>query len=159
MTALATFLLIALGIFSLFNFPIKSLAADIKLEFEHGKDTNLHTACRSNDADRVKSILEALSAENAQSYLNAVGEGGQTALMAAVLGGADAVVPLLLEAGADPAIGEKDGYTPMHGAGFQGRANIAKMLIEFGLDPSDRHKDGFTPIHRAAKGSSKVQHA
>jgi ankyrin repeat protein len=37
-------------------------------------------------------------------------------------------------------IGEKDGYTPMHGAGFQGRADIARLLIAAGLDPSDRHK-------------------
>ena len=39
----------------------------------------------------------------------------------------------------DTSIPEKDGYTPMHGAGFQGRAAIAKALIAHGLDPSDRH--------------------
>ena len=46
----------------------------------------------------------------------------------------------LLEAKADTSIPEKDGYTPMHGAGFQGRAEIAKLLIAHGLNPSDRHK-------------------
>ena len=42
----------------------------------------------------------------------------------------------LLKARADSSIAEKDGYTPMHGAGFQGRAEIAKMLIDAELDPS-----------------------
>ena len=59
---------------------------------------------------------------------------------------------MLLEAGVDTSVGEKDGYTPMHGAGFQGRAEIAKMLIKHGLNPSDRHGDGYTPIHRACWG-------
>ena len=49
-------------------------------------------------------------------------------------------VKFLLEAKADTSIPEKDGYTPMHGAGFQGRAEIAKLLIAHGLNPSDRHK-------------------
>jgi len=49
-------------------------------------------------------------------------------------------------------IGEMQGYTPMHGAGFQGRDEIATLLILHGLDPSDRHADGFTPLHRACWG-------
>ncbi len=63
--------------------------------------------------------------------------------MHAVLSGRTKAVEFLLKNGADTAIGEKDGYTPMHGAGFQGRADIAKLLIEHGLDPNDRHKDGY----------------
>ena len=54
--------------------------------------------------------------------------------------------------GADSSIPEKDGYTPMHGAGFQGRAEIAKILIDHGLDKSDRHGDGYTPMLRACWG-------
>ena len=50
-------------------------------------------------------------------------------------------VEALLAAGADVSIGEKDGYTPMHGAGFQGRAEVTKLLIAHGLDPSDVHSD------------------
>ena len=49
-------------------------------------------------------------------------------------------VRFLLDAKADTSIPEKDGYTPMHGAGFQGRAEIAKLLIAHGLNPSDKHK-------------------
>lgn len=72
--------------------------------------------------------------------------------MASVLAGATDAVAFLLESGADVTIGEQDGYTPMHGAGFQGRADVAKLLIDHGIDPSNMHKDGFTPIHRAGWG-------
>ena len=72
--------------------------------------------------------------------------------MQAVLSGKDRSVRLLLTRGADTTVAEQDGYTPMHGAGFQGRAAIAKMLIDHGLDASDRHADGFTPLHRACWG-------
>merc|ERR1712194_479290 len=58
----------------------------------------------------------------------------------------------LLDMKADATWGEKDGYTPFHGAGFQGRAKVAKHLLAAGLDPSDRHKDGSTPLHRSCWG-------
>ena len=72
--------------------------------------------------------------------------------MHAVLGGSLESVKYLLSKGADTSIGEKDGYTPMHGAGFQGRYEIAKVLIDHGLDPRDKHSDGYEPIHRACWG-------
>jgi len=87
--------------------------------------------------------------------LNAPGPGGQSPLMHAVLAGMTDIVELLLENGADTTIPEKDGYTPMHGAGFQGRAEIAELLItKAKLDPSDRHADGYTPLHRACWGDT-----
>jgi ankyrin repeat protein len=69
--------------------------------------------------------------------------------MSAVLSGAIDNVDYLLQLGADTTIGEKDGYTPVHGAGFQGRSRIMEKLIAHGLDPNDRHSDGYTPLHRA----------
>ena len=58
--------------------------------------------------------------------INQRGPGGQTPLMNAVLSGQTEVVKALLELGADHKIPEKDGYTPMHGAGFQG---LVKNII------------------------------
>ena len=54
----------------------------------------------------------------------------------------------------DAGVGEKDGYTPLHGAGFQGRAEIARLLLEDArnLDPNSFHEDGFAPLHRACWG-------
>lgn len=46
----------------------------------------------------------------------------------------------------------QEGFTPMHGAGFQGRGEVAKLLLAHGLDPSPRHADGYTPLHRACWG-------
>jgi len=43
----------------------------------------------------------------------------QTLLMAAVLAGQPRAVKLLLDAGADASVGEMQGYTVFHGAGFQ----------------------------------------
>ena len=50
----------------------------------------------------------------------------QSPLMAACLGGHLDSAKALLELGADVTVPEKDGYTPMHGAGFQGRAEIGR---------------------------------
>ena len=85
--------------------------------------------------------------------INIKGPGGQTPLMMSVLGGHYHLVKELLGMDADATIPEKDGFGPMHGAGFQGRAEIAQMLINHGLDKSDRHRDGFTPMLRACWGT------
>mmetsp|Transcript_37175 Transcript_37175/g.54470 ORF Transcript_37175/g.54470 Transcript_37175/m.54470 type:complete len:205 (+) Transcript_37175:37-651(+) len=77
---------------------------------------------------------------------------GQSLLMFSVLSGKENSVRYLLEKGADTTIAEKDGYTPVHGAGFQGRANIMKELIKRGLDFRDQHSDQFEPFHRACWG-------
>jgi hypothetical protein len=62
---------------------------------------------------------------------------------------------VLLANKADWKIGEEDGYTCLHGAGFQGRAGVARAAISFGLPPDDLHQDGYRPLHRAAWGNSK----
>ena len=54
-------------------------------------------------------------------------------------------VSVSLRTGADYSIGEKSGYTPMHGAAYQGRATIAKLLIDFGVPfqgEAGMHEDG-----------------
>lgn len=79
---------------------------------------------------------------------------GQTALMAATLQGQTELVEFLLQnTRVDPSVGEKDGYTPPHGAGFQGRADVMRVLKEHGLDVvRDFHADGYAPLHRACWG-------
>jgi len=50
-------------------------------------------------------------------------------------------------------IGERDGYTPMHGAGFQGRATIAQMLKDHGVPLRTKHDgDGYEPAIRSCWG-------
>jgi len=84
---------------------------------------------------------------------------GQTALMAASLAGSANAVKELLSLGASPNIGEKDGYTPHHGAAFQGRPAVTRALLAGGVRARRQfHRDGFTPLHRAAWGDS-LEHA
>mmetsp|Transcript_47350 Transcript_47350/g.119863 ORF Transcript_47350/g.119863 Transcript_47350/m.119863 type:complete len:213 (+) Transcript_47350:177-815(+) len=79
---------------------------------------------------------------------------GQTMLMAACLAGQANAVKYLLSKGADWRVGEKDGYTPMHGAAFQGRDLVAAALLEAGVpaDGGDLHPDGYPPVFRAVWG-------
>jgi ankyrin repeat protein len=79
------------------------------------KSKAMFEAVRSNKPAIVESLIR-----QEDRLLNTPGLGGQTPLMAAVLTGSYDVVDILLRLGADATIGEADGYTPMHGAGFQG---------------------------------------
>ena len=109
----------------------------------------LMTAVAADDADGVRIALIA----NPQA-LNSQDEAtGRTALMSAALGGMASAAHALVAAGADWTVAEKDGYTPLHGAGFQGRANVVKVLMEAAV-PHEAHSDGFSPIHRACWGTT-----
>merc|ERR1711868_173641 len=89
-------------------------------------------AIHENNIDKLK---ELVNDENINVRMQE--SGLQTPLMASVLGGNVFAVKTLLEMGADTTIPEKDGYTPMHGAGFQGRAEIAKILMDHELVNDD----------------------
>ena len=83
--------------------PVAQSAAQMRLQ----------TAVQANDAAGIDQAVKA------GADLNARGGGGQTPLMSAVLSGKTEAVRALLKHQPDVTIGEKDGYTPMHGAGFQ----------------------------------------
>lgn len=120
---------------------------------------SLVAGAKSNDASKALDAarrgdstgLAALLDRGAD--INAVEAGsGQTLLMAATLAGQAGVVDLLLSRGADPKIGEHQGYTPPHGAGFQGRAAVVPVLARHGIDLAHVHEDGFSGYHRALWG-------
>ena len=112
-------------------------------------NADIHAAINEGNFDAFKSALSAGADLNAR----AAQAGMQTPLMHAVLGGQDQMVEHLLGIdGVDVTVPEQDGYTPMHGAGFQGRAAIARMLVAHGVSATDVHKDGYQPIHRACWG-------
>lgn len=119
---------------------------------------SLWMSASTGDVDGVKAWLETTSVEE----LNERGSGGQTPLMAACLAGHARVVLALLEAGADPTVGEQQKYTCLHGAGFQGRASVIRAIHASrfaGVVPNAPHEDdGFAPIHRAAWGR-EARHA
>lgn len=104
----------------------------------------------ATDTEALGKILKA-----DPGALDRTGPGGQTPLMHSVLQGKTEAVRFFLRKHADVTIGEKDGYTPMHGAGFQGRADIAKLLIQHGVPPFGVHADGHTPMQRACWGKEQ----
>ena len=88
-------------------------------------------AVSSNDVGEVGSIIDQ-NRDSLGSFINTREAGsGQTPLMKSILmGHTDMVRMLLMLPEVDVSLGEKDGYTAFHGAGFQGRAEIAKLLLE-----------------------------
>lgn len=112
-------------------------------------------AVSSNDVSEVRSIIDQ-NRDSLGSFINTREAGsGQTPLMKSILmGHTDMVRMLLMLPEVDVSLGEKDGYTAFHGAGFQGRAEIAKLLLEDSrnIDPNTFHEDGFAPLHRACWG-------
>ena len=121
--------------------------------------TEFLRACRANDPVAARAAYVAGGGAGGSVDVDAREAGsGQSALMASVLAGADRSVRMLLsdEFGADASVAEKDGYTPMHGAGFQGRAAIASLLLKHGLAADDVHSgDGLTPLWRTTWGREK----
>ncbi len=93
-----------------------------------------------------------------QAWLDAQNaENGQTAVMAASLSGDAVAVDLLASAGADLALGENFGYTPLHGAAFSGRPEAAAALVRHLGRETVNHaaqSDGYTPLWRAVWGET-----
>lgn len=118
------------------------------------KSNEVFEAIKSDDTTALKRIL---TDPNLSSFINQKDEeSGQTPVMMSVLRGRTEMVRLLLaEEEVDVTIGEMQGYTVMHGAGFQGRAEILRLLLKDkrNIDPSHIHSDGFSPLHRACWGN------
>lgn len=98
----------------------------------------------------VKALLEA------GVSVNAVKEGGTTALMMAAQKGKTTTVKLLLKAGADVHVHDDDGATALHHAAVDGRREEAELLLAAGLDIGVVTPDGRTALE---VGISKLPRA
>merc|ERR1719461_142831 len=115
----------------------------------YSADTAVHQAARANDIKAMKAAIIKQGMDK-----NEIGNGGQTPIMAACLAGADKTVRWLLDFEADITIPEKDGYTCIHGVGFQGRPDTADFLLGRGIKDS-QHEDGYYGFHRACWGNEE----
>jgi ankyrin repeat protein len=61
-----------------------------------------------------------------------------------------AIMRLLLDAGADVHLRGKDGNRALHTAAWSNRADLAALLLEHGADVDVRNDSGTTPLHYAA---------
>ena len=106
-------------------------------------DNALFEALKDENIEAANAALQSGANINIKSP-----RGEQTPLMQSVLHGRTKMVAWALEHGADTTIGERDGYTPMHGAGFQGRKDIAELLLKAGVSVRDVHEDGHEPASK-----------
>ncbi|MCB9677763.1 MAG: ankyrin repeat domain-containing protein [Alphaproteobacteria bacterium] len=96
----------------------------------------------AHDEDLVAVLLDA------RPSLEATAEGGETALVTALLAGAAGAARRLLDAGADPNRGG-GGETPLTAA-LTGSPESALRVLNYGADPRVRREDGWDPLMLAA---------
>ncbi|MFQ5789895.1 MAG: TonB family protein [Acidobacteriota bacterium] len=99
----------------------------------------------SGQTDAIRKLL----AESGKVDIDSRDEGGWTALMYAVKAGHDAIVELLLDAGASVHLENGVKETALHLAAQHGRVEAARLLLEAGADFAARDADGRTPLYRA----------
>ncbi len=73
------------------------------------------------------------------------GIGATPLAWAALLGDVDSA-RILLDAGADTKLKNRDGSTALHAAAVFGRAKVVALLVERGADPNARSQPGQTPL-------------
>ena len=69
--------------------------------------------------------------------------------------GNDALIKLLVTAGADPSLGGREGRTPVHWAAYNGNGKALRMLVALGASPTVGDSKGRTVSHLAAQSGSK----
>lgn len=74
-----------------------------------------------------------------------------TALMWAAENGDEIMLGLLLRAGGQPNVPDRDGQPALHHATARGYVPIMKSLFESGADSEHRAKNGARPIHIATQ--------
>ncbi|XP_035854880.1 ankyrin repeat domain-containing protein 31-like isoform X2 [Sander lucioperca] len=108
----------------------------------------LHKACKKNDLEQVKMLIQAGISVNMEDYA------GWTALHEASLGD-EAVVKELLKAGANVNARSFDGVTPLNDAVMSGNYQVVKLLLQHGANPSDRTVGGRSAMDMAEDETMK----
>ncbi len=116
------------------------VAADPRSVGIHSPDgwTALHLAAHFGHLDACRLLLEGAAAIDAWSTNGLRNQ----PLHAAIAGGDDDVVLLLIEAGADVNAVQHGGYTPLHGAAGHGSTRQVEALLVRGADRSLLTLDG-----------------
>jgi TonB family protein len=102
----------------------------------------------SGQADAIQELLSG----SEQVGIDSRGEAGWTALMYAARGGHQAIVRLLLDAGASVDLQSDAQETALHLAAQNGRTEVVRLLMEAGADFAARDAEGRTPLFRAIEG-------
>jgi ankyrin repeat protein len=113
-------------------------------------NTPLHEAVNSADLTTVRLLLDAIAAGGRALSVNERNGEDETAVVSAAYLGSEAVVSLLLERGCDPALADRNGFTPLHQAARGGHVEVVELLL--------RHRAGSAPggnvVHAATVGEA-----
>lgn len=122
-------------------------------------DTALHLAAAAYRTGTIRMLL------GAGAEVHATNRRGQEALHSAAVGGPGArgwnpeaqaaTVALLLQAGADPDVLDKDGVAPLHKAVRTRCAAAVRALLAGGADPARTNKNGSTPMLLAMQNTGR----
>lgn len=102
-------------------------------------------ACRRGDAADVAKMCELFP-----ELINERDDRGFTPLIVAAYNNQTDVIAILLQAGADTAIGDRNGNTALIGAIFKGYDAIVHQLLDAGADPNAQNGQGATALTFAA---------
>src|SRR5215471_7522412 len=111
-------------------------------------------AAKSGDADRVRALVKQDPA-----LMSVRDSDGSTPLHCACWKGHDAVVAVLLAAGADVDAENQNehwGTTPLHAAAHANQKKIAEMLVAHGADINARNLNNRTPLDETSFHDAKV---
>jgi ankyrin repeat protein len=120
--------------------------ADIDAQSSQG--TPLSLASLNGDIEVVRFLIEKGADINVR-----IEEGGQTPLMAAIVG-REEIAKLLIEKGADVNVKDNAGWSPLIWASATNRADIARLLIDKGAHINEKNNQGQTPLMFASKCGS-----
>ena len=111
-------------------------------------------AAKSGDVATVKVLLAS-----DPSLIEARDTDGSTPLHCSVWKGQEAVVELLVKAGANVNAVNQNGHwgtTPLHAAAHANQAKIAKLLLDHGADVKAKDMEGRTPMFHTTFHKAKA---
>lgn len=138
-TGYAVVILMVLGTL---NILAQSKESETKIE---KPKFDLHTAIYVKNINAIKQHIEYGSDLNKPEPMF-----GSTPLMSASAMGQLQVAQMLVEAGADVNLKNKDGSTALQIAIVFDKTEIAEFLIDAGSELNGKNNDGSTPLHTAA---------
>uniref|UniRef100_A0A3Q1HL91 RHD domain-containing protein n=1 Tax=Anabas testudineus TaxID=64144 RepID=A0A3Q1HL91_ANATE len=119
-------------------------------------DTPLHLAIIHQQTDVMQQLIHTLLSSQQQNILNTANHLRQTPLHLAVITRQVKAVEMLLSAGADPSLLDKDGRTPLHLAALAGDNSMLRYLLAHLnechghlINSPDYH--GLNPLHLAVR--------